>query len=237
VPVWNARLASDEGERPQGNELLLDLEATRTKVLSAVVLECLDRRSLRSFLDRAYTGDRDTADTFAVSTVGPSVHLRFESEPPAEWRVHYLAGLSSRSLQAGEWLVSDANEFGHLCLATVPHGEARHRLASDLPQGRAVTETDLLELLWRICPEPLRRRLDLSAIERAGSMAFGVRQELQVEAGRAHPVTVVTLPCQPSTSVSELRFWLDRMEQEALEHCQFGESLRLELAPSQGEPK
>ncbi len=242
LPVWNGGLASVEGKAKGTGGPEIDPNPLKAPPGRVVVLECLDRRTGRTWCDRRFAANRDPAETFTVApsrTNASAAALHFEGAAPQEWRLLYLAGLDEfRSVGPGSWLVWQGKEY--LAVRSEPCGawEATMTMMFEPPAGRVVTEADLLELLWHIAPAPVRDLIDGEAVERLGAAAFGVRQELRpAEVGgrrRAAPVTVVTLPKRRGAAAEGAGYWLTGMAREAERHCAVGERIEVRLEPLTG---
>jgi hypothetical protein len=242
LPLWNGGLASVEGAAKGAGGPEIDPNPLKARPERIVVLECLDRRTGRTWCDRRFAANRDPAETFTVApsrTNASAAVLHFEGAGPEDWRVLYLAGLEEfRSIGPGSWLVWQGKEY--LAVRSEPWGawEATMTMMFEPPAGRVVTEADLLELLWRIAPAPVRDLIDEEAVERLGAAAFGVRQELRpADVGgrrQAVPVTVVTLPRRRGAAAEGTGYWLAGMVRDVERHCAFGERIEVRLEPLTG---
>jgi hypothetical protein len=249
VPLWNAALGSVERVVNDARVPEVDPAPLRTSHDRIVILECLDRRTGRTWCDRRFAGGRDLAETFTIAQSPHKAHAAMvlfdTAPPPADWRILYLAGLEEfQGVAPGTWVASQTGEHfvvrSGICVAD----EVSATLVAECPAGRVVTETDLIELLWRIAPAPVRQRIDTEAIDRYGEAVVDVRQELQVVAGnggeegrRASPVTIVTLPRRGEAAGEDLDYWLEAMARDAERHGSFGEKIEVRCEPfSKGGP-
>jgi len=228
LPVWNVGLAAVERSGgADGPPPEIDPHPLRTTADRITVLECIDRRNGRVWHDNRFASGYDPAETF---TVGPAdgarrsrAALNFEPPPvSADWRILYLAGLEPLGpLRPNtSWLVGPGPEHMVVRSGVMRGPGADGTMMADFPRGEVVTGAQLVELLWRIAPAPVRRQIDDEAVARLGAEAIDVRTELDVDAAvgggdrrRATPVTIVTLPQR--LGGEDLSYWLLGMGREA----------------------